>query len=114
MLLPTNDGFVGLDALKIPRTRGTHTYFLMGYDAGTEANDEIVNGGGMPNTPGIPADPGGHNGVGGSGASGDDNNHTVHVHRGILGDGDPNGGVSDLDHSVHRWMGPIAKVVIII
>ena len=48
MLLPTNDGFVGLDALQIPRWRGTYTYYLNGYDAGTEANDEIINGGGAP------------------------------------------------------------------
>ena len=57
MLLPSNDGFVGLDALRIPK-KGSHTYYLNGYDAGTEANDEIINGGGAPGTPGIPADPG--------------------------------------------------------
>ena len=54
MLLPTNDGFVGLDALKIPTAIGTYRYTLNGYDAGTEANDEIVNGGGTPGVPGIP------------------------------------------------------------
>jgi hypothetical protein len=112
MLLPTNDGFVGLDALKIPFTRGIYTYYLNGYDAGTEANDEIVNGGGAPGTPGIPADPGDHAGVGGTGAAGADTNHTVHVHRSILGDDDPTGGVSDLDRSIHRWLNPVAKVVI--
>ena len=37
MMLPTNDGFVGLDALRVPRWRGTYTYYLNGYDAGTEA-----------------------------------------------------------------------------
>ena len=58
MLLPTNDGFVGLDALPIPHGRGSYTYFLKGYDAGTEANDEVINGGGAPGVPGIPADPG--------------------------------------------------------
>jgi len=112
MLLPTNDGFVGLDAMKIPVARGTYTYYLNGYDAGTEANDEIVNGGGMPNTPGIPADPGGFDGTGGSGASGPDSNQTVHIHRGVLGDDNPTGGASDLDSSVHRWLNPVAKVVI--
>jgi len=48
MLLPTNDGFVGLDALTIPKQQGTYTYYLKGYDAGTEANDEIITGGGSP------------------------------------------------------------------
>lgn len=107
MLLPTNDGFVGLDALKIPKKKGTHTIYLNGYDAGTEANDEIVNGGGAPGTPGIPADPGGNAGAGAAGVTGADHNTTVHLHRGIVG-----GDYSDLDSAVHRWMNPVAKVVI--
>lgn len=107
MLLPTNDGFVGVDALRIPKKSGSHTYYLNGYDAGTEANDEIINGGGAPGTPGIPADPGANSGTGASGVTGADHNATVHVHRGIAG-----GAGSDLDGAVHTWMNPIAKVVI--
>ena len=107
MLLPTNDGFVGLDALKIPNKGGSHTYYLNGYDAGTEANDEIINGGGAPGAPGIPADPGGNSGSGASGVTGADHNATVHIHRGIVG-----GPSSDLDGAVHTWMNPVAKVVI--
>jgi len=107
MLLPTNDGFVGLDALKIPKKGGSHTFYLNGYDAGTEANDEIINGGGAPGTPGIPADPGGNSGTGASGVTGADHNATVHIHRGIVG-----GSSSDLDGAVHPWMNPVAKVVI--
>ena len=42
MLLPTNDGFMGLDSLRIPRFPGTYTYYLLGYDAGTETNDELI------------------------------------------------------------------------
>jgi hypothetical protein len=112
MLLPTNDGFVGLDALRIPRKEGTYTYYLNGYDAGTEGNDEIINGGGAPGTPGIPADPGGNSGTGASGVTGADHNMTVHVHRGIVGDTDPTGGASDLNNAVHQWNNPVAKVVI--
>ncbi|MCP3664521.1 MAG: hypothetical protein GY696_18865 [Gammaproteobacteria bacterium] len=112
MLLPTNDGFVGLDNIDIPKKSGTYTFFLRGYDAGTEANDEIVNGGGAPGTPGIPADPGGHAGTGGTGVAGDDGNHYVHIHRGNVGDQDPAGGASDLDSGVHRWANPVARVVI--
>ena len=112
MLLPTNDGFVGLDSLRIPRIPGTYRYYLVGYDAGTEANDEIVNGGGMPNTPGIPADPGGNAGSGGTGVAGADKNSTVHIHRGVIGDTDPIGGISDLDSAIHRWLNPVAEVVI--
>lgn len=112
MLLPTNDGFVGLDALKIPKRPGVYTYYLNGYDAGTEANDEIVNGGGAPNVPGIPADPGGNAGSGAFSTVGPDQNRTVHIHRGIVGDMDPLGGSSDLDSRVHRWQNPVARLVI--
>jgi hypothetical protein len=112
MLLPTNDGFVGLNAANIPNKHGRYTYYLNGYDAGTEANDEVINGGGAPGVPGIPADPGENNGKGASGAAEEDNNTTVHIHRGILGDNQPNGGKSDLDKGVHRWLNPVAQVVV--
>jgi hypothetical protein len=112
MLLPTNDGFVGLDSMRIPKRKGTYTYYLHAYDAGTEANDEIINGGGAPNTPGVPADPGGNAGSGAINSVGPDHNPTVHIHRGNIGDNDPFGGHSDLDARVHGWDGPVAKVVV--
>jgi len=112
MLLPTNDGFVGLDAVTIPNEHGRYTYDLNGYDAGTEANDEIITGGGAPGVPGIPADPGENNGTGASGTAGTDHNTKVHIHRGILGDSQPNSGKSDLDEQVHRWLNPVARVVV--
>lgn len=112
MMLPTNDGFVGLDSLRIPRYPGTYVYYLNGYDAGTEANDEIINGGGAPGVAGIPADPGGNGGVDATGAAGPDVNPTVHIHRSVLGDTDPEGGISDLDSRVHRWLNPVARVIV--
>lgn len=112
MMLPTNDGFVGLDALPIPWRHGKHTYYLKGYDAGTEANDEIINGGGEPGVPGIPADPGGNGGSGAMNADVPDENGYVHIHRGNLGDTNPGGGISDLDSRIHRWLNPVARVVI--
>lgn len=112
MMLPTNDGFVGLDSVPIPRRPGLYSYYLFGYDAGTEANDELITGGGSPGEPGIPAAPGGYGGTGGVGVAGPDANPKVHIHRGIVGDLDPTGGISDLDSSVHRWLNPVAEVVI--
>jgi len=112
MLLPTNDGFVGLDGEPIPKQSGVYTFYLYGYDAGTEANDERITGGGAPGVPGIPADPGGNAGIGGTGVSGTDYNPTVHIHRGVLGDLDPTGGPSDLDAGVHHWLNPVAKVTV--
>lgn len=113
MLLPTNDGFVGLDSIKLTRTPGTYTFYLNGYDAGTEANDELlVMGSGAPGMPGIPADPGGNSGTGGTGVTMSENNTMVHIHRGTVGDDDLAGGTSDLDSGVHRWLNPVAKVVV--
>lgn len=114
MMLPTNDGFVGIDSIMIPSDKGTYTYYLNGYDAGTEANDELISGGGAPGVAGIPADPGGHAGTGGSGVAMADSNNMIHIHRGNLGDSDANAGSSDLDSSVHRWLNPIAELVITI
>lgn len=114
MMLPTNDGFIGLDSKEIPTESGTYTYFLNGYDAGTEANDEIVNGGGAPGTPGIPEDPGKIAGTGGTGVEVSSGNDKIHVHRNIIGDTDSSGGASDLDSRVHRWLNPVARVVLTI
>ncbi len=112
MLLPTNDGFVGLDSLRIPIIPGTYTYYLNGYDAGTEVNDEIITGGGAPGEPGIPADPGGFAGTGGIGATDIEANKKVHIHPSVVGDTDPAGGISDLDGAIHRWQNPVAEVII--
>ena len=111
MMLPTNDGFIGLAARPVPEEPGDYSFELYGYDAGTEANDELLDTSGCtPGMPGIPADPGGHGGTGGSGVAVDELNDTVHVHRGNLGDSLPTGGVSDLDSTVHRWLNPVARV----
>ncbi len=114
MVLPTNDGFVGLDSMPIPTRPGTYTWYLNAWDAGTEVNDEIINGGGMPGVAGIPADPLGKNGKGASGVASSEANHKVHIHPGIVGDTNPTGGASDLDSRVHRWLNPVARLVIVV
>lgn len=113
MVLPTNDAFIGLDGLQVPTKAGTYTYYLNAYDAGTEANSEVLDTSGCaPGMPGIPGAPGGDAGMNGTGVAGADSNTTVHVHRGVLGDTDAMGGKSDLDSTIHRWQNPVAKVVI--
>jgi hypothetical protein len=112
MLLPTNDGFVGLDSWKIPTEAGTYTIMLNAYDAGTEINDEIINGGGAPGVPGIPADPSGNAGTGATGASNNEANDSVHIHPGNVGDTETMGGISDLNSTIHRWLNPVAKLVV--
>ncbi len=114
MLLPTNDGFVGADSLVIPRKPGTYTYYLNGYDAGTEANNEVINGGGAPGVLGIPAAPGGTGGMGATGVPVMHESHVVHIHPGIIGDMDPAGGISDLNPAIHQWQNPVAKIEIVV
>ncbi|QGZ40113.1 spondin N [Pseudoduganella flava] len=114
MLVPTNDGFIGLNAIEIPKHPGTYTYALNAYDAGTEANDEAKAaaapgigqpGMGLPaflNNVGIyPDAPGFANAV----AEG-----YVHIHRGMLGG--PAGGDSVLDQTTYRWMNPVVRVTL--
>ncbi|MGR5091940.1 spondin domain-containing protein [Vibrio maritimus] len=106
MLLPTNDGFVGLDSWKIPSEPGTYKATLRGYDAGTEANDELA--GSMPNPPFLTF------GAGGTGVETAVTNNTVHVHPGNLGDSDPASGISDLDNTSHRWLNPVATITVVV
>jgi len=112
MILPSNDGFIALNNWKIPTKPGVYKVALNAYDAGTEANDEIINGAGAPGAAGIPADPSGNGGTGGTGVVGAQIEGFVHIHRGILGDSDASGGMSDLDASKHRWLNPVATAVI--
>lgn len=139
MLIPTNDAFAGLDSWKIPTEPGTYTVTLNAYDAGSEANDEISSvrtdvteavtglplggyavpgmaGSGNPNATNV--------GTGGTGVALEiqpdstlsdepgDREGVVHIHRNVLGDTDPNGGISDLDSRVHRWLNPVARMTI--
>lgn len=114
MLLPTNDGFVGLDGWEIPSAAGTYIVTLNAYDAGTEANDEIINGGGAPGTPGIPAAPAGNAGANATGVTTTESNTMVHIHRGNLGDDDLAAGKSDLDNRIHRWLNPVVRLTVVV
>lgn len=116
MILPSNDGFVGLDSWEIPTEAGTYTIMLNAYDAGTEANNELIIGGagGAPGVLGIPAAPSGGSGTGGTGVTSTESNTMIHIHRGSIGDDDVNGGISDLNNSIHRWLNPVAKLTVIV
>lgn len=113
MILPSNDGFIGLDNWTIPSEAGTYTVYLNAYDAGTEANDEI-RGSGSPGMPGMPVPPPLDPllGTGGSGMAGADSASVVHIHRGNIGDDSATDGKSDMTNTVHRWLNPVAKVTV--
>lgn len=91
MLIPTNDTFVSLNSVKLPRY-GSRSYFAKAYDAGTEVNDELC-----ANIPG-PA-------CGGEGTSDGDGEGYVHISAGIHGEG-------DLAASNYDWRDAVAKVVV--
>lgn len=114
MMVPTNDGFIALNAQMLPTTPGTYTYDVNAYDAGTEANDEI-RGSGAPGVRGMPV-PAPLDAMVGKGGTGIDAvaEGFVHIHRGTIGDSDLNGGKSDLDASRHRWLNPVARVTVIV
>lgn len=94
MMLPTNDGFIGLDSVGLPR-RGAKTYWSPGYDAGSEPNDELclnipgpTCGGTGPSPLANPADEG-----------------HIHIHRGMHG-------IGDLDPATYDWRNPVARITI--
>ena len=92
MLLPTNDGFSGLNAVVLPDS-GTLTLYTTAYDAGTETNDESCM-----HIPGPQC--------GGEASSPEDTGEGyVYVHPGIHGSG-------DLDASMYDWNNPVAMVSI--
>ena len=112
MILPSNDGFMGLNAVEIPTEPGTYVYNVNAYDSGTEGNDEVI-GSGAPGEPGYPAPPPveASSGTGGTGIDATAEGF-VHIHRNVLGDDDLTGGNSDIVNTVHRWLNPVVRVVV--
>ena len=113
MMLPTNDAFIGLSGGTLPTTlNDTVVFNVDAYDAGTEANDEIL-GSGVPGEPGFPA-PGpvaATTGTGGTSVSAPVEGF-IHIHRNVLGDHSLTDGISDIDATVHRWLNPVARVTV--
>ncbi len=93
MLGNTNDGFIALRDVVLPKGRQTVTYMADGYDAGSETNDELC-----ATVPG-PA-------CRGAALSPEDSGEGfVHIHNGVHG----MGGLSAAEYD---WRNPVAQVVI--
>ncbi|QQS52962.1 MAG: spondin domain-containing protein [Candidatus Competibacteraceae bacterium] len=92
MILPTNDGFIALNGVEVPRF-GSQTYRVPGYDAGSEPNDELCTS--------IPGPTCG--GAGGSPEAGGEG--FVHVHAGIHG-------IGDLSAADYDWRNPVATITV--
>ena len=105
MLICTNDGFLGLDAVKLPK-EGSETFFLNGYDAGREQNTErstdIVDPCSALN-PGFPlvGDPNGNRDTEVASSPAEPIRH----HPGIAG-------IGDLSVANHGWTDPVAQVTV--
>ncbi len=101
MLVTTNDGFMGLDAVSLfdvaaagnPFFARPATLYASAWDAGSEANTEFCAD--------IPGPPCGHPGVRNTA----DAEGFVHVHRGIHGTG-------DLAPALYDWRNPVAKITV--
>jgi len=126
MIFPTNDGFVGLNAVPLPDGNDEATYYSPAYDSGSEENDELC--GNIPSLifAGFPFPARTSNGVGtpcpnGLGADNDVNSTftdlnaasnnplraegSIHTHPGIRG-------IGDVDPKVFGWENAVAKITI--
>ena len=94
MLVNTNDAFFAINSERLPRSRYyAATYDALGYDAGSEGNNEdcaFVPG------PACPADSG-------NARSTEDAEGYVHVHNGIHG-------IADLGPAAYDWRNPVARI----
>jgi hypothetical protein len=105
MLICTNDGFLGLDAVKLPK-HGSETFSVNGYDAGreqnTERSEDLVDPCSALN-PSFPlaGDPDGN----ADAAVATVPAEPIHHHPGIAG-------VGDLSAANHGWIDPVATVTV--
>ncbi len=108
------DGETTLTVVETTTPRaGTYRINLNAYDAGTEANNElIVAGSGALGVAGIPEAPAGNGAVGGRGAAVSEEPAVVRIHPGNIGDTNTLGGISDVDSREHRWLNPVATMII--
>lgn len=90
MLVNTNDGFTGTDKVYLP-IKGSRTYYLKAYDAGTEQNTELKT-----DIPGPCC---------GNPLSRVPTSERIKLHKGILG-------IGDLDTAIYGWDEPVAKLTI--
>lgn len=98
MLICTNDGFAGLDGVRLPGGFREERYYARGYDAGTERNTEVASSIVPPCFAIGPVQ-------GPTGGPDREAEHRrIRYHRGIAGIG--------VLTSAHDWTGPVARVSI--
>jgi hypothetical protein len=101
MMIPTNDTFIGLNRVPLPR-KGTATFMVPAYDAGTEFNDQSCQ-----NMPGPAC------GIPDAGYSPESGEGYVHIGNGFhdLGDVDE-GGFVVLGPQTYDWRNSVARITV--
>lgn len=102
MLICTNDGITGLDAVNLPQS-GTQVHLANGYDAGREPNTELSQDlvdpcSALGSTP-LPGDPNGNQNPASNPTQ------PIHHHPGITGGG-------HLSVAAHGWTDPVVRVTV--
>lgn len=98
MLIPTNDGFFAINAVRVPEGDRELVLYSPAYDSGSEVNDELCSS--IPGPSFVECGgPGG-----GAAVSGGEEGY-VHINAGIHG-------VGDLDPSRRDWRNPVARITI--
>ncbi|MDJ0939475.1 MAG: spondin domain-containing protein [Woeseiaceae bacterium] len=96
MMVNTNDALIAIDSEFLPFGRNsTRTYYALGYDAGSEGNNEdcaFIPG------PACPGDSGNLR-------STEDAEGYVHIHNGVHG-------IADLAPDAYDWRNPVARITI--
>lgn len=96
MMVNTNDAFLAIDSVELPRRRGSSSsYYAIAYDAGSEVNNEdceFIPGPACAAEPGNERHPENAEGI-------------IYVHNGVHG-------IADLLPEYNDWRNPVAEVVI--
>ena len=96
MLVNTNDAFLAIDSVELPRRRGSsRSYYAIAYDAGSESNNEDCD---FVPGPACPADSGNDRHPQGA-------EEIIYVHNGVHG-------IADLLPGDYDWRNPVAEVLI--
>jgi hypothetical protein len=104
MLICTNDGFTGLDTVRLPQVVGeTITLYSDAYDAGSEINTEDF----ADIVPPCPALTGVLSDDPGTGES-----NPALAENGVIRHHDGIQGIADLDPDIHGWENPVVVVEI--
>lgn len=92
MMVPTNDTFIAVNGMPLPKGNAVATFLSTGHDAGSEPNDELC-----AHIPGSCGGEGNSPNASGEGY--------VHISAGIHG-------IGDLEAAEYDWRNPVARIIV--